>query len=68
MGVPVLIIGESGSGKTYAVKNLPPEEVAVIFCEKNRLPFKSPLRPIRSDPGSMRRARSSGRPRSCTQP
>ncbi len=44
MGVPVLIIGESGSGKTYAVKNLPPEEVAVIFCEKNRLPFKKPFK------------------------
>ena len=44
MGVPVLIIGESGSGKTYAIKNLPPEEVAVIFCEKNRLPFKKPFK------------------------
>jgi len=40
MGVPVLIIGESGSGKTYSVKNLPPEEVAILLCEKNRLPFK----------------------------
>ena len=40
MGVPVAIIGESGSGKTYSIKNLNPEEVGIFLCEKNRLPFK----------------------------
>ena len=40
MGVPVLIMGESGSGKTYSIKNLNPEDVGIFLCEKNRLPFK----------------------------
>ncbi len=40
MGIPVLIIGESGSGKTYSIKNLDPDKVGIFLCEKNRLPFK----------------------------
>ena len=40
MGIPVLIIGESGSGKTYSIKQLDPEKVGIFLCEKNRLPFK----------------------------
>ena len=40
MGVPVLVMGESGSGKTYSIKNLNPDEVGIFLCEKNRLPFK----------------------------
>lgn len=40
MGVPVLIMGESGSGKTYSIKNMNPDEVGIFLCEKNRLPFK----------------------------
>ena len=40
MGIPVLIAGESGSGKTYSIKNLKPEDVGIFLCEKNRLPFR----------------------------
>ena len=40
MGIPVLILGESGSGKTYAVKNMDPEKVGIFLVEKPRLPFK----------------------------
>lgn len=40
MGVPVLIMGESGSGKTYSIKNFDPAEVGIFSVEKNRLPFK----------------------------
>jgi len=40
MGIPVLIIGESGSGKTYSIKNLDPANVGIFLCEKNRLPFR----------------------------
>jgi hypothetical protein len=40
MGIPVLIIGESGSGKTYSIKNLDPDKVGIFLCEKNRLPFR----------------------------
>lgn len=40
MGVPVLIIGETGSGKSRSIKGLPPEETGIFSVEKNRLPFK----------------------------
>ena len=40
MGIPVLIAGESGSGKTYSIKQLNPEQVGIFLCEKSRLPFR----------------------------
>jgi len=40
MGVPVLIMGESGSGKTYSIRNFSPDEVGIFSVEKGRLPFK----------------------------
>jgi hypothetical protein len=40
MGIPVLIAGESGSGKTYSIKQLDPEQVGIFLCEKSRLPFR----------------------------
>jgi hypothetical protein len=40
MGIPVLILGESGSGKTYSIKNMDPEKVGVFLVEKPRLPFR----------------------------
>lgn len=40
MGVPVLILGKSSSGKTYAIKGLKPSEVGIFSVEKGRLPFK----------------------------
>lgn len=47
MALPVLVIGRSGSGKTYALKNFKPEEVGIISVEKGRLPFKSDLKVVR---------------------
>lgn len=44
MAIPVLIIGRSGSGKTYSIKNFNPGEVGVISVEKGRLPFKSEIK------------------------
>ena len=40
MGIPVLVMGESGSGKTYSIRNFAPEEVGIFSVEKGRLPFK----------------------------
>lgn len=40
MGIPVAIIGQSGSGKTYAIKGLDPDKTGIFLCEKNRLPFR----------------------------
>lgn len=39
MGVPVLILGESGSGKTYSLRNFDDNEVGIFSVEKGRLPF-----------------------------
>ena len=41
MGFPVLIMGESGSGKTYSIRNFDPAEVGIFAVEKPFLPFKN---------------------------
>lgn len=43
MGIPVLVMGESGSGKTYSMKNMDKKTTAVFSVEKNKLPFKNEL-------------------------
>ena len=47
MAIPVLIMGRSGSGKTYSIKNFAPDEVGVISVEKGRLPFRSKIKVAR---------------------
>lgn len=39
MALPVLVIGDSGNGKTFSLKNFTPDEVGVISCYKGRLFF-----------------------------
>lgn len=41
MGIPVLILGESGSGKSRSIKNLNPNEVAIFNVSGKMLPFKT---------------------------
>ena len=40
MGVPVLVLGKSSAGKTYAIKGLKPDTTGIFSVEKGRLPFK----------------------------
>ena len=40
MALPVLILGETGSGKSYSIKNFDAEEVGIFSVEKPYLPFK----------------------------
>lgn len=40
MGIPVLVLGSSGTGKTYSIKNFNVDEVGIFSVEKNRLPFR----------------------------
>ena len=47
MAIPVLIMGASGSGKTYSIKNFKADEVGVISVEKGRLPFKSDIKVLK---------------------
>lgn len=44
MGIPVLVMGKSGSGKTYSLKQCDPDRFGVISIEKGRLPFKSAIK------------------------
>lgn len=48
MGVPVLILGESGSGKTYSIKKFDKEEVGIFLVEKTRLPFKKDFKVVKN--------------------
>jgi len=47
MGLPVLVIGRSGMGKTFSIKGFKADEVGVISVEKGRLPFKSDIKVVR---------------------
>jgi hypothetical protein len=47
MALPVLVIGRSGSGKTYSLKNFSADEIGVISVEKGRLPFKSDIKVLK---------------------
>lgn len=40
MSIPVLILGPSGAGKTYSLRNLPKDSYGLIECEKTMLPFR----------------------------
>ena len=41
MGTAVLILGRTGSGKSYAIKTMDPEKVGIFEVEKQHLPFKA---------------------------
>jgi len=41
MGIPVLILGESGSGKTCSLRNFVPGEIKIFSVAGKRLPFRS---------------------------
>ncbi|MCI6458087.1 AAA family ATPase [Clostridium sp. HCP1S3_A12] len=43
MAIPVLILGESGSGKSTSMRNFEPEEVSIFNVASKPLPFKKKL-------------------------
>ena len=43
MGIPVLILGESGSGKSASMRNFAPEEVSIFAVASKPLPFRKKL-------------------------
>ena len=43
MGIPVLILGESGSGKSTSLRNFEPTEVAIFNIANKPLPFKKKM-------------------------
>lgn len=45
MGIPILILGESGSGKSASLRNFNKEEVGVINVASKPLPFRTEIKP-----------------------
>ncbi len=45
MSINCLIIGESGTGKSTAMRNLPPDKTAIIQTVGKPLPFKTSMKP-----------------------
>ena len=43
MGIPVLILGASGSGKTASLRNFEPEEIGIFNVAGKPLPFRKKL-------------------------
>lgn len=43
MGVPVLILGESGSGKSTSLRNFEPDEIGIFNVAGKPLPFRKKL-------------------------
>lgn len=43
MGIPVLILGESGSGKSTSLRNFEPEEISIFNVAGKPLPFRKKL-------------------------
>ena len=46
MGIPVLILGESGSGKSCSLRNFEHEEVGIFNVAGKPLPFKKQLKKV----------------------
>ena len=40
MTVPILCVGTTGSGKTYSLRELPPERTVILNVEQKPLPFR----------------------------
>ena len=49
MGIPVMILGESGTGKSASLRNFQPGEVAIINVAGKPLPFRTRLKTYISD-------------------
>ena len=49
MGLPVLILGESGTGKSASLRNFSPEDLIVINVANKPLPFKNKIKNVATD-------------------
>ncbi len=49
MGIPVMVLGESGTGKSASLRNLDPETTFLIQAVSKPLPFRNNWQPITKD-------------------
>ena len=65
MGIPCLILGESGSGKSTSLRNFKPDEVAIFNVASKPLPFRNKIEAVANGVsypqifGSLRKTNSS---------
>lgn len=53
MGLPVLVLGESGSGKTASLRNFEPDEVSIFNVAGKPLPFRKKLPSVKTSDYSV---------------
>jgi len=46
MGIPVMVLGASGSGKSTSLRNFKPEEIGIFNVASKPLPFRSSLKKV----------------------
>jgi len=54
MGIPVLILGESGCGKSTSMRNLNPNDCFLIQPVKKLLPFRNEFKPMSKEGGQIK--------------
>jgi hypothetical protein len=54
MGIPVLILGESGCGKSTSIRNLNTDDTVIIQPVKKRLPFRNTFTDMTKEGGQIK--------------
>jgi len=54
MGIPVLILGESGCGKSTSIRNLTPDDCVVVQPIRKRLPFRNSFTEMSKEGGQIK--------------
>ena len=54
MGIPVLILGESGCGKSTSMRNLNPDDTVIIQPIRKRLPFRNKFTEMSKEGGQIK--------------
>jgi len=54
MGIPVLILGESGCGKSTSMRNLNPDDCVVVQPISKRLPFRNKFKAMTKGGGQIK--------------
>ena len=54
MGIPVLILGESGCGKSTSIRNVSPEECFIVQPIRKMLPFRNDFKQMTKDGGQIK--------------
>ena len=49
MGIPVMILGESGTGKSASLRNFSKDEIGVINVCRKPLPFRNQIKDLKTD-------------------